>query len=218
MKMLEVFLIALAILCAIPFAGAIMFLAIFLPLTLRGHALLPAFAPTSIDGVTTIRDAVEACHRFRGTELERAAYARSLTARKMEYSRRNPWDSPERCFERGFGYCVQQALALELILAGIGVECWPVQALRCRFPAGRVHGRQLPERGSGHMWIRLRAEGRILDIDPARADLEPGLLGFQVHSRVTRPSRAFIAVMHVFSAAENARRDLPALLGQRRGS
>jgi len=210
---IETFLIAAAIACGIPLAGAVVFLAIFLPLSLRGQTLLPRFAPTSVDGVTTLRDAVDDCRRFRGTELERVEHARSLVARKMTYSRRNPWDSPERCFERGFGYCVQQALALELILKGAGVECWPAQALRCRFPAGRVHGRQVPERVSGHMWLQARIEGSIVDIDQSRADVELGLLGFDVLSPVTRPSRPCIAVMNVFSAAENARRDLPALLG-----
>lgn len=216
--MLEVSLAALAVLCAIPLAGALLFLAIFLPLTLRGPSLLPAFAPSSVDGVSTVAEAVEACRRMPGGDADRAAYARSLVARKMAYSRRNPWDSPARCFERGFGYCVQQALALELILRGIGVECRPAQALRCRFPASTVHGAPVPVRVSGHMWLRVRLDGELLDIDPARADLEPGRLGFEVLSRTTLPPRGLIALMHLFSAAENARRDLPALLGARRPS
>lgn len=214
--MLESALVVLACLAGLPLAGSIAFLAVFLPLSLRGNALLPPFAATEVDGIRTIDEAVEACRRFRGTEIGRAAYARSLVSRKMAYSRRNPWDSPARCFERGFGYCVQQALALELIYRGSGISCEPVQALRCRFPAGTVHGAPAPVRVSGHMWLRVRSDGMTFDIDPADASLPPGILGFEVLSRVTNPPRWLIAVMHVFSAAENARRDLPALLGARR--
>jgi transglutaminase-like putative cysteine protease len=169
-----------------------------------------------VDGVATIEEAVEACRRFSGTEIEKAVYARSLVARKMAYSRRNPWDSPARCFERGYGYCVQQALALELICHGLGIACVPVQALLCRFPAGIVHGEPVAARLSGHMWLRLRSGGKTFDIDPTDASLPPGILGFEVLSRVTNPPRWLIVLGHVFSAAENARRDLPALLAARR--
>ncbi len=211
--MLEAALVALACLAGIPLAGSIVFLALFLPLSLRGNSLLPPFAATSVDGVRTVEEAVAACRRLGGAEIEKAAYARSLVARKMAYSRRNPWDSPARCFERGYGYCVQQALALELVYRGLGISCEPVQALRCRFPAGTVHGAPVPVRVSGHMWLRVRSGGKTFDIDPANADLPPGILGFEILSRVTNPPRWLIALAHVFSAAENARRDLPALLG-----
>jgi hypothetical protein len=216
--MLDALFVAILIVCATPLAGAILFLLVFLPLSLRGNALLPPFAPKAVDGAVTIEDAVRACRERNGTELERIAYARSLCARKFEYSRRNPWDSPERCFERGYGYCVQQALAFELICRGLGISCEPVQALRCRFPAGTVHGEPVPVRISGHMWLRVRSGGLIFDIDPSNADLPPGILGFEILSRVTNPPRWLIALAHVFSAAENARRDLPALLGARRNA
>jgi hypothetical protein len=210
--MLDAILAAMLIVCATPVAGAILFLLIFLPLSMRGNALLPPFAPKAVDGAVTIEDAVQACRERGGTELERIAYARSLCARKFEYSRRNPWDSPARCFERGYGYCVQQALALELICRGLGLDCWPVQAYVCAFPAGTVHGRPCPERKSGHMWLRVRSGDRIIDLCPDDAAGEIGELNFKPLSPVRRPPRALIAVLHVFSAAENARRDLPALL------
>jgi hypothetical protein len=206
--MLDALLVAILIVCATPLAGAILFLLVFLPLSLRGNALLPPFAPKAVDGAVTIEDAVRACRERNGTELERIAYARSLCARKFEYSRRNPWDSPARCFERGYGYCVQQALALELI-------CRPVQAFVCSFPAGTVHGRPCPERKSGHMWLRVRSGDRIIELCPDVASGEIGQLNFKPLSAVHRPPHALIAVLHVFSAAENARRDLPALLGLR---
>ena len=60
---------------------------------------------SSLDGVATIDDAVKACQDsgLKGWDL--AAYAQNLTARKFSYSRRNPWDTPSRAFERGQGYC-----------------------------------------------------------------------------------------------------------------
>lgn len=81
--------------------------------TLPGMRLLPKLGWTTVDGVTTLDDAVRVAHEsgLRGWEL--VAYVQQLTARKFVYSRRNPWDTPARAFGRRMGYCQQQALALE---------------------------------------------------------------------------------------------------------
>jgi hypothetical protein len=112
-------------------------------LTISGMRLLPKKGYVSIDEVTTIEDAVEAC---RGTNLggwELVAYAQNLTARKFSYSRRNPWDSPSRTFERGLGYCQQQALALKEIYGRLGISSGVVYATKCKFP---------PSEGCNQKW------------------------------------------------------------------
>jgi transglutaminase-like putative cysteine protease len=96
---------------------------------------LPQRTHLTIDGVTTITDAVAACNRSGLTGWELVAYAQHLVARKFTYSRLNTWDSPTRAFERGRGYCEQQALALKAIYDALGIQTRPVFALRCAFPS-----------------------------------------------------------------------------------
>ena len=76
---------------------------------------LPKPSRVSVDGITTIDEAVEACRRTQLHGWDLVAYAQNLAARKFTYSRLNTWDTPSRAFERGMGYCEQQLLALKRI-------------------------------------------------------------------------------------------------------
>src|SRR5690349_6247927 len=105
---------------------------------------------TAVDGVTTLEDAVAACRDTGLRSWELVAYAQQLTARKVTYSRRTTWDSPARAFERGRGYCQQQALALKRIYDHLGVAARPVFATRCAFPPKMVDGMPWPGGVSGH--------------------------------------------------------------------
>ncbi len=187
--------------------GFVLFPAFFLPFTVRSAALLPKEGRNTVDGVTTMEDAAEACRKsgLSGTEL--AAFAQGLVAKKMSYSRRNPWDSWERGFERGMGYCVQQTMALYVLYRRIGIEAWPVQAFRCRFPEGPADGAMEPGCISGHMWLRVRTDGKVRDVCPGRASNAPGKLHFEILSPVRDVRLWSIPFLHVMSAAENVRRD-----------
>jgi hypothetical protein len=66
--------------------------------------------------------------------------ARSLAADRMQYCRRNSFDSPAKAFQRGYGYCTQQTYALTEPPARLGIEAKPVFAFRNRFPEGSVAG------------------------------------------------------------------------------
>jgi hypothetical protein len=55
---------------------------------------LPEQSRVSMDGITTIDDAVEACRRSHLQGWELVAYAQHLAARKFTYSRLNTWDTP----------------------------------------------------------------------------------------------------------------------------
>ena len=112
----------------------------------------------SMDGITTIDDAVEACRRTHLQGWDLVAYAQNLAAKIFTYSRLNTWDTPSRAFERGMGYCEQQALALKKIYDRLGIETRPVFAMRCKFPANVVDGVPWPGGVSGHAWLRVRVD------------------------------------------------------------
>ena len=197
---------------AVPLAGSLVFLAIFLPLTLRSAILLGPFGATRVDGLATLEEAISFVKASGGTELERAELALSIAARKFRYSRRNPWDGPARCFERGYGYCVQQARALEALYEGLGIECRLVQAFKVRYGRMEIHGKTVQGGVSGHMWLRARIDGMEYDVCPGDPSNRPGRLAFLPLSKVRSVPLAFLPILHLFSAAENARRDLPNLL------
>ena len=100
-------------------------LAIYL-YTLPGLRRLPKEGRATLNDVTTLADAVVACRRTGLQGWGLVAYAQNLAARKFSYSRRNPWDSPARAFERGMGYCQQQALALKMIYDRLGIRSQPL--------------------------------------------------------------------------------------------
>ncbi|MGE5672911.1 MAG: transglutaminase-like domain-containing protein [Mycobacterium leprae] len=136
----------------------------------------------TLEGVTTLHDAVA---QLRGSELsgwELVQAAQRLVAAKMAYSRRNSWDTPRRAFARGMGYCHQRALALNAILHDLGIPARPVFARQCRFPAARIHEYIEPERVAGHVWLRVRVDGVEKDVCPGDKGNTPGTVHFAVLS------------------------------------
>jgi len=129
--------------------GAMGVLTVYL-LTIHLLRRLPKQGRVSMDGITTIDDAVEACRRTHLQGWDLVAYAQNLAAQKFTYSRLNTWDTPSRAFERGMGYCEQQALALKKIYDKLGIETRPVIAIRCKFPAKVVDGMPSPGGIGGH--------------------------------------------------------------------
>jgi hypothetical protein len=171
---------------------------------------LPKQSRVSMYGITTIDDAVEACRRTHLQGWELVAYAQNLTARKFTYSRLNTWDTPSRAFERGMGYCEQQALALKKIYDRLGTETRPVFALRCKFPPKVVDG--IPWAGgvSGHAWLRVRIGDEDLDVCPGSVNNKPGMTQFEVLSRVLTWQPWIRPLTLVGSSIENIRRDMVA--------
>ena len=72
--------------------------------------------------------------------------ARALVGQRMQYCRRNSFDSAAKAFERGYGYCMQHGYALTHLLARLGFEAKVVQAFRNRFPDGDV---------TSHAWVNV---------------------------------------------------------------
>jgi hypothetical protein len=178
-----------------------------LVLTLPGMRLLPKESRVVLDGVTTIDDAVETCKRTGLQGWELVAYAQKLAARKFTYSRRNPWDTSARAFERGMGYCQQQALALKRIYDRLGIRSEPVYALKCKFPARTIHVIPEPERISPHTWLRVKVGEEVRDVCLGSAGNSPGKVHFEVLSEV-RPLPVWMRPFsHLGSVLENTRRD-----------
>jgi transglutaminase-like putative cysteine protease len=189
-------------------------LGVFL-LTVPGLRRLPQPGRTTVDGVTTLDEAVARARATGRQGWELVAFAQRLAARKVAYSRRNPWDSPARAFERGMGYCQQQALALDAILRRLGIASRPVYAMRCRFPPLEVHGIAEPAGVSGHVWLRVRVGGEERDVCCGDMGNTPGTVHFAVLSPVRTLHPWLRPLTHLGSAVENVRRDWVARRRQR---
>lgn len=123
--------------------------------------------------------------------------ARALVAGRMQYCRRNSFDSPATAFKRGYGYCVQQAYALADLLVGLGIEAKIVQAFRNRFPDGTV---------GGHAWVRVTVDSVEQDVDSIFYDVETGELTFTSLTKVTNHTPLFKLLTQWGEAAVNAHR------------
>jgi hypothetical protein len=168
---------------------------------------LPKQSRVSMDGITTLDDAVEACLRTRLQGWDLVAYAQHLTARKFTYSRLNPWDTPSRAFERGMGYCQQQALSLKKIYDGLGITARAVYALKCTFPPAVVDGMPSPGGTVPHSWLRVKIGEEEKDVCPHSLTNKPGVVDFEIHSEV-RPLHPLIRPFsHLGSVMENILRD-----------
>lgn len=185
-------------------------LAFFSAITVYSYRLLPPQRRKSLDGITTLNDAVAACRASGKSGWALVAYAQQLTARKFEYSRRNHWDSPARAFERGLGYCQQQALALKQIYDHLGICSWLVYARQVRVPSKVVHGIAEPPGVGGHAWLQVQIGEEIRDVCPGSANNTPGRIHFQPLTPVRRLSPGLAPITHLSSVVVNFLRDVRA--------
>ncbi|MGR0218709.1 hypothetical protein [Agromyces sp. ZXT2-6] len=187
-------------------------------LTVPGLRRLPQAGRTTVDGVTTVDDAMTKASATGLDGWELVGFVQHLAARKFDYSRRNPWDTPARAFERGMGYCQQQALALREIYGRLGIEARPVHARSCHFPAGEVHGMPEPAGIRGHVWLRVRVDGEERDVCCGDEGNTPGNVHFTILSRVHELYPWLWPFTHLGSVLENVRRDWVARQRYARGS
>ncbi|HEX8997779.1 MAG TPA: transglutaminase family protein [Ktedonobacterales bacterium] len=195
--------IAVAVASAVAATGGGTLYLLTLPMTRR----LPNESRVSLDGVTTVQDAVAACRRTGLHGWELVAYAQRLTARKFTYSRLNTWDSPARAFERGMGYCEQQALSLKQIYDALGIESRPVFGFRCIFPPKIVDGMPWAGGVTGHAWLRVRIGDDERDVCPGSVANTPGVTDFRALPPVWTLYAWLRSFTHLGSSIENIRRD-----------
>lgn len=159
-----------------------------------GLLLLPEEKTMTVDGVTTLADAIHACTESGLKEWELVEFAQKLTARKFTYSRRNSWESPEKAFARGMGYCVQQALALKKIYDELGIDAKVVRG-RGDFPESVVHGVKEQGGNFNHAWLEVFISGESRYVCPGNVDNVPGILDFKITGKV----KSYTALMHFFT-------------------
>ena len=123
--------------------------------------------------------------------------ARALVAERMQYSRRNSFDTPERAFEVGYGYCTQHAYALTSLLTELGFETKVVQAFQNRFPDGKT---------TAHAWVSVNLNNETRYIDSLFYDEQAGELDFTPLSEVTDISPTFNLVAFWGATGVNAHR------------
>jgi hypothetical protein len=162
------------------------------------------YAPQSYP--STIDEAVEACRKSGLSGWELAAFAQRITAERFSYSRRNPWDSPARAFERGLGYCLQQARALKTIYDRLEIENRIVMG-SCSFPAKTVHGIAEPPGYGRHSWLRVNIDGVEKDVCPGDRGNYPGRVHFKLLSDVRTMPWWMIPFAHLGSVVVNSARD-----------
>ena len=163
-----------------------------LPATLT----LPAGPRPGLEELT-IQGAAQQLKDTGKTGWELVEAARALVADRMQYSRRNSFDSSGRAFERGYGYCTQHSYALQHLLTELGFEAKVVQAFQNRFPDGEV---------ASHSWVSVTVDDETRHIDSLFYKEDAGELDFTPLSGVTEISPAFKLVAFWGGTAVNAHR------------
>lgn len=131
-----------------------------------------------------IEEAVDKCKESALDGWNLVAFAQKLVFNNMEYSYTNSFDKPEKAFEKGMGYCWQQASSLNLILNKLGIESHLVHAVKNHFPDKIYKGVLVKSHYSGHVWCRVKIDKVEKDVCPGNANNTPGLNHFIPISKV----------------------------------
>jgi hypothetical protein len=136
-----------------------------------------------------IKTAVKICRDtgFCGWEL--VEFAQLLVSRNMEYSVENSLDLPQAAFEKGQGYCWQQASVLNIILRELGFDSRLVHAFKNLFPVAELAGIVVNDFISGHVWCRVNIDSEEKDVCPGNKENKPGIIHFKPLGRVLEWSR-----------------------------
>jgi flavodoxin len=131
--------------------------------------------------------------------------ARAMVAERMQYSRRNSFDSDAEAFERGYGFCTQQAYVLVDLLTQLGFDANAVHAFQNMFPDGTA---------GGYTWVRVSLDGETRFIDSIFYDAESREITFQPISKIYNHTSLFKLLTRSGEAALKC----PSLLLHRKGS
>jgi hypothetical protein len=174
------------------FTPVVSLIAVWVVLMLPGTIKLrPHYRRTTLDGITTLDDAVDACRRTGLQGWELVAYAQQLVARKFAiYSTRNLWDTPSRAFEYGLGYCTQYNLALKQLLDRLGFDTEAVFARKVRVLTN-------PDWTLGHTWLRVTLQGEVREVCAGYIENEPGHVNFEPVTPVHHGRTAILLLMHL---------------------
>lgn len=129
------------------------------------------------DGVTklNIDAAAEQLKATGKNGWELVAYITLFVHDRLQYCRRNSFDSYTKAFERGYGYCQQQAYALQHILQTSGFEARVVHSFRNKLPDGRI---------VSHAWVEVTYHNEKRYYCSVFPDKETGQPTFEILGRV----------------------------------
>lgn len=160
-------------------------------LIMPGALRLSNYKKSTVNGVTTLDEAVIACQKSGLSGWELVAYAQQLVARKFAtYSTRNLWDPPARAFAYGMGYCTQYNLALKQLLERLGIETRAVFSQRVKIF-------DVPDWTMGHTWLRVTFDGKTLDVCAGRKSNTPGHNHFEPMTPVRQGNPLFFFLTHM---------------------
>jgi hypothetical protein len=145
----------------------------------------------------TISQAVDGLQSSGLSGWDLVEATRALVQERMQYSRRNSFDPALKAFERGYGYCQQQAFALAEILNRLEIQTRVVHAFRNQFPDGGV---------GGHAWVEVALDGEVRFIDSIFYDIESSTIDFTPLSKVWEYNLPFRLFSGWGSTAANAHR------------
>lgn len=131
-----------------------------------------------------ITEAVEQCKRSGLKGIELIEFAQRLVGSAMSYSYSNSFDFPSKAFEKGRGYCWQQAGSLNRILKKMGLESRLVYASKNIIPEKVYGGIVVKEHISGHVWCKVRYGGTEKDVCPGNGGNRFGKIHFKPVSKV----------------------------------
>ncbi|AXE38164.1 hypothetical protein [Acidipropionibacterium virtanenii] len=122
--------------------------------------------------IDTLDDVVAAAKDSGATGRELVNLATVMVHRMYtHYSSWHLWLTPAGSAERGQGNSFQYNLALAEVLGRLGFSVQPVHAARVRME-------HHPWYHTGHTWLRVRIEGRTLDVCASRSGNRAGQVGF----------------------------------------
>jgi len=145
----------------------------------------------------TLAQAADQLRASKRTGWQLVEAARALVARRMDYSRRNSFDTAARSFERGYGYCTQQAFALAELLGRLGFEAQVVHAFQNKFPDGSL---------GAHAWVSVTVDRETRYIDSLFYEPQAGEISFTPVSDVLGISPVFKLFAWWGATAVNAHR------------
>lgn len=160
-------------------------------LMLPGALRLGKTRSISLDGVTTVDDAIATCRNTGLQGWALVACAQRMVRRKFAiYTTRNVWDTPMQAFEHGMGYCTQYNLALKQILEGLGFETRAVFCLKVRNLADQRWT-------MGHTWLRVTIDNEQRDVCAGHLQNLPGQNQFAPLWRVLPAPTPVLLLTHL---------------------
>ncbi len=154
----------------------------------------------------TLQKAVDICRETGLSGCELVEFAQQLVNQNMKYSLTNSFDTPEKAFEKGLGYCWHRSSALNKILIQLGFDSHLVYASRNCFPEAELMGTVVKDLISGHVWCRVAIDGVEKDVCPGSPNNKPGTVHFIPMSKVLRWNKGIECLSYFGSALVNYRR------------